>query len=65
MRNDCKLQVSSERCAGFFVHYIQVLVGVCYNASQKENGVLYSRLLQAFPQPLSRDFFLYTKTKSP
>ena len=64
MRNDCKLQVSSERCAGFFFHYIQVMVRVCYHTSQKGNGVFIAFLLQAFPQPLSRDFFLHMKTKS-
>ena len=51
MTNDCKLQVRSERCTGFFFHYIQVLVGVCYHTSQKGNGVFIAFCFRLFLDP--------------
>ena len=65
MRNDCKLQVSSERCARFFVSFYTGFGGSVLQRLPEREWGSNSLLLQAFPQPLSRDFFCTLKQKAP
>ena len=64
MINDCKLQKSSERFAGFFSLYTGFGGSVLPHLPKREWGFC-SILLQAFPQPLSRDIFCTLKQKAP
>ena len=64
MRNDCNLQKSSERFAGLFVSLYTCFGGSVLPLPEREWG-FYSLLLQAFPQPLSRDIFCTLNQNAP